>query len=48
MSSKSEDFTYGGAYVDIPHHGQIYLEEIAQPGDVVFFKANAATWGGQN
>lgn len=39
MSSKSEDFKYGGAYVDIPHHGQIYLEEIAQPGDVVFFKA---------
>lgn len=38
MSSKGSDFLTGGAFVELPK-GKVYLEDIAQPGDVVFFKA---------
>jgi hypothetical protein len=39
MSSKGSDFMTGGAYVELPNQGKVFLEEIANPGDVVFFKA---------
>ena len=39
MSKKGVDFKEGGAYVDTENNSKIYLDEVSDVGDVVYFNA---------